>query len=122
MAKHQEKVKSSVPTVITGLVMVLLFGAFALFLVSQGQSIPNVEELHAQTRLKNLADLNSENQKVLTQYRWVDKTKGVVGIPIDRATDLVLVQLQSNKPHPAGPVNLPVPAPPQGTPAPLPNK
>jgi hypothetical protein len=53
MAKHQEKVKSSVPTVITGLVMVLLFGAFALFLVSQGQSIPNVEELHAQTRLKS---------------------------------------------------------------------
>src|ERR1700760_3674104 len=122
MAKHQEKVKSSVPTVITGLVMVLLFGAFALFLVSQGQSVPNVEELHAQTRLKNLADLNSENQKNLTQYRWVDKSHGVVGIPIERAMDLVLVQLQSNKPHPAGPVNVPVAAPPQGTPAPLPIK
>ena len=122
MAKHQEKVKSSVPTVITGLVMVLLFGGFALFLVSQGQSIPNVEELHAQTRLKNLADLNSENQKILTQYRWVDKTKGVVGIPIDRAMDLVLVQLQSNKPHPAGPAILPAPAPAQATPTPLPNK
>ena len=120
MAKQQEKVKSSIPTVITGLVMVLLFGGFALFLVSQGQSIPNVEELHAQTRLKNLADLNSENQKILTQYRWVDKTKGVVGIPIDRAMDLVLVQLQSNKPHPAGPAVLPTPA--QASPTPLPNK
>ena len=122
MAKQQEKVKSSIPTVITGLVMVLLFGGFALFLVSQGQSIPNVEELHAQTRLKNLADLNSENQKILTQYHWVDKTQGVVGIPIDRAMDLVLVQLQSNKPHPAGPANLPAPAPAQATPTPLPNK
>jgi len=122
MAKHQEKVKSSIPMVITCLVMVLLFGGFALFLVSQGQSIPNVEELHAQTRLKNLADLNSENQKVLTQYRWVDKTKGVVGIPIDRAMDLVLVQLQSNKPHPAGPAILSAPTPAQATPPPLPNK
>ena len=122
MAKQQEKVKSSIPTVITGLVMVLLFGGFAFFLVSQGQSIPNVEELQAQTRLKNLADLNSENQKILTQYHWVDKTQGVVGIPIDRAMDLVLVQLQSNKPHPAGPVNLPTPAPAQATPTPLPNK
>jgi hypothetical protein len=122
MAKQQEEVKSSIPTVITGLVMVLLFGGFALFLVSQGQSIPNVEELHAQTRLKNLADLNSENQKILTQYRWVDKTKGVVGIPIDRAMDLVLVQLQSKKPHPAGPAILPAPAPAQATPTPLPNK
>jgi hypothetical protein len=122
MAKHQEKVKSSVPTVITGLVMVLLFGGFSLFLVSQGQSIPNVEEVHAQTRLKNLADLNSENQKILTQYRWIDKTKGVVGIPIDRAMDLVLVQLQSNKPHPAGPATLPAPTPAQATPTPIPNK
>jgi hypothetical protein len=122
MAKHQEKVKSSIPMVITCLVMVLLFGGFALFLVSQGQSIPNVEELHAQTRLKNLADLNSENQKILTQYRWVDKTKGVVGIPIDRAMDLVLVQLQSNKPHPAGPAVLPTPTPAQASPTPLPNK
>jgi hypothetical protein len=122
MAQHPEKSKSSIPTMITGLVMVLLFGGFALFLVSQGQSIPNVEELHAQTRLKNLADLNSGNQKILTQYHWVDKSQGVVGIPIDRAMDLVLVQLQSNKPHPAGPVNLPVAAPPQGTPAPTPNK
>jgi hypothetical protein len=122
MSKHQEKVKSSIPMVITCLVMVLLFGGFALFLVSQGQSIPNVEELHAQTRLKNLADLNSENQKILTQYRWVDKTKGVVGIPIDRAMDLVLVQLQSNKPHPAGPAVLPTPTPAQASPTPLPNK
>src|SRR5580692_2396016 len=111
MARQQEKVKSSIPTVITGLVMVLLFGGFALFLVSQGQSIPNVEEVHAQTRLKNLADLNSGNQKILTQYRWVDKSKGVVGIPIDRAMELVLVELQSIKPHSAGPVTAPTPPP-----------
>lgn len=110
----------------TGLVMILLFFGFVVFLVSQGQSIPNVEEVHAQTRLKNLADLNSENQKALTQYRWVDKSKGVVGVPIDRAMDLVLVELQSIKPHSAGPVNPPAaPQPsaaqPQGSPSPSPN-
>jgi hypothetical protein len=122
MAKHQAKSKSSIPTLFTGLVMVLLFGGFALFLVSQGQSIPNVEELKAQTRLKNLADLNSGNQKILTEYHWIDKSHGIVGIPIDRAMDLVLVQLQSINPHPAGPATLPTPAPPQGAPTPLPNK
>ena len=122
MAEHQQKGKSSAPMILTGLVMILLFCGFVIFLVSQGQSIPNIEEVHAQTRLKNLADLNSENQKVLTQYRWVDKTKGVVGIPIDRAMDLVLVQLQSNKPHPAGPAILSAPTPAQATPTPLPNK
>jgi hypothetical protein len=120
MAKHKEKARSSTPIIVTGLVMVLLFCLFVIFLVSQGQSIPDVDEVKAQTRLKNLADLNVDNQKILTQYRWIDKSKGVVGIPIDRAMDLVLVQLQSNQPHPAGPVT--PPAPPQASPTPTPNQ
>jgi hypothetical protein len=115
MAEQRQKGKSPALMMITGLVMVLLFCGFVFFLVSQGQSIPNVEEVKAQGRLKNLADLNTENQKVLTQYRWVDKSKGVVGVPIDRAMELVVAELQSNKPHPAGPV-----APP-AAPTPAPN-
>lgn len=129
MAKHREKGRSSTAIIVTGLVMVLLFCLFVIFLVSQGQDIPNVEEVKAETRLKNLADLNVENQKILTQYRWIDKSKGVVGIPIDRAMDLVLVQLQSTQPHPAGPVNTPAappasptPSPNQASSAPTPNK
>src|SRR6476659_1270405 len=118
MAEHKIKGKTAGPMIFTGLVMILLFCGFAFFLVSQGQSIPNVEEVHAQTRLKNLADLNAENQKVLTQYRLVDKTKGVVGIPIDRAMEVVLVELQSGKPHPAGPVSSPPAPQPQGSPQP----
>src|ERR1700676_2682524 len=120
MATHKEKGKSSVPLLITGLVMVLLFCGFVLLLVWQGQSIPNVDELKAQTRAKNLADLNGENQKILTQYHWVDKSKGVVGIPIDRAMDLVVAQLQANKPHAAGPINPPAAAPAAASPAPSP--
>jgi hypothetical protein len=120
MAEHQEKPKNSGPMIITGLVMILLFGGFALFLVSQGQGIPDVEQVAAETRLKNLADLNAENQRILTHYRWIDKSKGVVGIPIDRAMDLVLSELQSNKPHPAGPVNPPAAPQPQASPAPSP--
>ena len=118
MAERQQNGKSSAPMILTGLIMILLFCVFAIFLVAQGKSIPNVEELREEVRLKNLADLNNENQRVLTQYHWVDKGKGVVGIPIDRAKDLVLAQLQSIKPHPAGPVNPPAAPQQQGTPAP----
>ena len=121
MDEHQQKGKSSVPVFITGLVMVLLFCGLGFFLVLQGQSIPNADEVTAQTRLKNLADLNSENQKVLTQYHWIDKSKGVVGGPIDRAMDLVLAELQSNKPHAAGPVDPPAAPAPQVSPTPAPN-
>src|ERR1700730_2358509 len=115
MAEQRQKGKSPALMVIPGLVMVLLFCGFVFFLVSQGQSIPKVEEVKAQGRLKNLADLNSENQKVLTQYRWVDKSKGVVGVPIDRAMELVVADFQLNKPHPSGPVALPA------APTPAPN-
>jgi len=94
MTEHRMKNNGSGPVIITALVMVLLFSGFAFFLVTQGQGIPNVEEDRAQIRFKNLADLNSENQKVLAQYRWVDKNKGVVGIPIDRAMQLLRTESQ----------------------------
>jgi len=98
-----------------GLIIVLLFAVLVALLVWQRQGIPTVEDVRKQERLKILADLNAENQKILTQYRWIDKAKGVVGIPIDRAMDLVLADLKANKPHAAGPIATPAPA---ATPAP----
>lgn len=93
-----------------GLIIVLLFAVLVVLLVWQRQGIPTVEDVKKQERLKILADLNAENQKVLTQYRWIDKSKGIVGIPIDRAMDLVLADLKTNKPHAAGPIATPAPA------------
>jgi hypothetical protein len=120
MVEHQQKPKKSAPMIVTGLLMLLVFGGLAILLNWQGQSIPDVEEVKAEARLKTLADLNADNQRILTQYRWIDKTKGVVGIPIDRAMELVLPELQANKPHAAGPVNPPAAPNPQTSPAPSP--
>jgi len=96
--------------IFTGVVMILLFFCLSLFLVMARQTIPTVDENRSEERLKILSDLNAENEKILYEYRWIDKSKGVVGIPIDRAMDLVLIDLQSNKPHPAGPVVTPAAA------------
>jgi hypothetical protein len=120
MAKNTQKNRVSLSVILTSLVMMLLFVGLAAFLVSQRENIPTVDEQTAEVRLKNLAELNAENQKFLTQYHWVDKSKGVVGIPIDRAMDLVVAQLQANKPHAAGPINLPAVAPAAASPAPSP--
>jgi len=119
MAQNTQKNRVSNSVILTGLVMILLFVGLAAFLVSQRENIPTVDEQTAEVRLKNLAELNAENQKILTQYHWVDKNKGVVGIPIDRAMDLVVAQLQANKPHAAGPINPPAAAP-AASPAPSP--
>ena len=93
--------------IFTGLVMILSFFGLSLFLVVARQTIPTVDENRSEQRLKILSDLNAENEKILYQYRWIDKSKGVVGIPIGRAMDLVLIDLRANKPHPAGPVVTP---------------
>src|SRR5271166_5679982 len=119
MAKNTQKHRVSLAVIITSLVMMLLFVGLAAFLISQRDNIPTVDEQTAEVRLKNLTELNAENQKFLTQYHWVDKSKGVVGIPIDRAMDLVVAQLQANKPHAAGPINPPAAAP-AASPAPSP--
>jgi len=111
MAENTQKNRVSISVIITGLVMILLFVGLASFLVSQRKNIPTVDEQTAEVRLKNLANLNAENQRTLTQYRWIDKNKGVVGIPINRAMDLVMAQLQANKPHAVGPINPPAAAP-----------
>jgi hypothetical protein len=120
MVEHQHKPKKSTPMIVTGIVMLMLFGGLAILLTWQGQSIPDVEAAKADVRLKNLADLTADNERILTQYRWIDKSKGVVGIPIARAMELVLPELQAVKPHPAGPVNPPAAPNPQTSPAPSP--
>src|SRR5262249_59670819 len=36
-----------------------------------------------------LRQLRTEEQQILTHYAWVDKSQGIVQIPIDRALELV---------------------------------
>jgi hypothetical protein len=116
MIKKQPKPTWSFSRVFVGLVLVLLIGGLIALVVWQRQGILTYDEQRRELRLKNLAELNAENQKVLTQYHWVDKNKGIVGVPIERAIQLVLSDLQASRPHPAGPINTPAPAP-AGTPA-----
>ncbi|HEY0792521.1 MAG TPA: hypothetical protein VGD78_15765 [Chthoniobacterales bacterium] len=122
MTKTYQNGKASLSMVVTSLVITLLFAGLVGLIAWQRQGIPNENTDVREKRLKNLADLVADNDKVLTQYRWIDRTKGVVGIPVERAKQLVLADLEGNKPHPAGPVNPAPPAPnSNGAPAPTTN-
>src|SRR6516165_8471205 len=110
MKKIKQKNRVSILMVVTALVMILLFLGLVALLVEQRRHVQTYDEARKEQRLKNLADLNAENEKILAQYHWVDKAKGVVGIPIDRAMNLVLTELQSVQPHAAGPITTPPPA------------
>jgi hypothetical protein len=57
-----------------------------------------------EVRVKNLADLQSENQAKLIGYAWVDRAKGKVQIPIQEAMKLVLADIGDKKPAVAYPI------------------
>src|SRR5260370_16837016 len=111
MKKITPKNRVSTSMIITGLVMIVLFLGLVALLVGQREHIQTYDEVRKEHRLKNLDDLNAENEKILTQYHWVDKAKGVVGIPIERAMNLVLTKRQPNNPHPSRPITHPPPPP-----------
>jgi hypothetical protein len=110
MKRTTQKNRVSISMIITAVVMILLFVGLVAVLVIERGHVQTFDEARKEQRLKNLAELNAENEKILTQFHWVDKAKGVVGIPIDRAMNLVLTELQSVQPHAAGPITTPPPA------------
>src|SRR5215468_844923 len=110
MKRNTQKNRISTSMIITGVVMILLFLGLVWLLVMQREHVQTYDEVRKEQRLKNLAELNAENDRILTQYHWVDKAKGIVGIPIDQAMNLVLTELQAIRPHAAGPIATPPPA------------
>ena len=34
----------------------------------------------------------SQQTKLLNEYRWIDRNKGIVGVPIERAIDLLVAK------------------------------
>ncbi len=111
MSDANQSSRFSVSTVVTILVVLLLFAGLVWYVAYQRESIAAAEPGRQELRLKNLNDLNTENQKALSSYRWIDKGKGIVGIPIDRAMELEVGDLAANHPHAAGPINPPAPSP-----------
>jgi predicted outer membrane lipoprotein len=68
------------------------------------------EEDRAKARAERLKAAQDEWNKTAESYGWVDKDKGVAHIPIRRAMELELADLQAKKPTPAGPIATPPPA------------
>ena len=80
-----------------------------------------------EVRVKNLADLKTENEAKLHSYAWVDRAKGKIQIPIEEAMKLVLVEIGGKKPTATYPIvgvesamSAPAPAAPAAPAAPVP--
>ena len=84
-----------------------LFGLIVLAVIGPSPRSSDYEETRAKKRMEKLKTLHEESQKELTTYAWVDKSKGVARIPIDRAMEVTVADLAQKKPAPAGPIATP---------------
>jgi hypothetical protein len=84
-----------------------LFGVIVLAIIGPAPRKSDYEETRAKKRVENLKTLREEADKALTTYGWIDKTKGLARIPIERAMELTVAELAKQKPAPAGPIATP---------------
>src|SRR5215471_7618629 len=84
-----------------------LFGVIVLAIIGPSPRGSDYEETRAKKRIENLKTLREEADKALTTYAWVDKSKRVARIPINRAMELTIAELAQKKPAPAGPIATP---------------
>jgi len=78
------------------LVCILLF-----FIIMVVVYIPNrppaVDQAIVKARLERLSKLHAHEQEVTTTYGWVDAEAGIVHIPVERAMELTVNELQSKQ-------------------------
>ena len=85
----------------------VLFGVITLTIVGPSPRGNDFEQSRAKKRIDLLKTLRESDQKALTGYGWVDKNKGVAHIPIERAVELTVADLQKKKPTAAYPIATP---------------
>ena len=107
---HPEQPRFLLSAWLWAVVLFVFFGAIVAITFGTMQRGSSYEEERAKARAEKLKTAEEEWKKTSSSYGWVDKEKGVARIPIGRAMELELADLQSKKPAPAGPIATPAPA------------
>jgi hypothetical protein len=87
------------------------FGLLALIVIGASPRGNTYEEKRAKARTEKLQAVREETTKALTTYAWVNKSKGVVRIPINDAMKLTVAELAQKTPAPANPIATPAASP-----------
>src|SRR5437763_10281261 len=87
----------------------VMFGLIVAAIIGPSRRGSDYEQKRAVNRQTKLQAQREQDAAALTGYAWVDKNKGTVRIPIERAMALTLADLGKKKPAPAGPIATPAP-------------
>ena len=106
---HPEQPRFLLSSWLWAVVLFVFFGVIVAIVFGVMPRSSTYEDKRAQARMEKLKTAHEEWDAKLNQYGWVDKEKGVAHIPIHRAMELAMVDLQAKKPAPAGPIATPAP-------------
>src|SRR5881275_1102201 len=97
---EQTRIQSPAPfsTWVGVVLLFVLFGAIVVAVIGPTPRGDTYEKIRAEARAKKLKDARDEESKALTSYSWIDKNKGTVRLPIDRAMELTVADLVNKKP------------------------
>lgn len=107
--RHQVQSPAPFSTWFGVVLLMVLFWVIAVAIIGPAPRGDTYEQQRALNREKKLKDLRDEDAKALTSYAWIDKNKGSVRIPIERAMELAVNELANKKPTAAGPIATPAP-------------
>jgi hypothetical protein len=81
---------------VVGVLIILVAAIFAgIRLAGTGSATETEDAERAAVRLKNLEEVKAADTAQVTTYGWNDRAKGVVRIPVKRAMELVLPELNA---------------------------
>lgn len=99
-----EQPRSTFSTWIGIVLLFCLFGVLAWAVMGAMPRGDRYEQTRAKGRAEKLKTVQEEADTALHKYGWVDKEKGVVRLPINRAMELSVAELAQRKPVPANPI------------------
>ncbi len=106
---HPDQPRFLFPAWVWAVSLFICFGAIVAIAFGAMQRGSTYENDRAKARAEKLKTAREEWDKTANSYGWVDKAKGVAHVPMARAMELELADLQAQKPMPAGPIATPAP-------------
>ncbi len=112
---HPEQPRFLLSSWLWAVTLFVFFGAIVAITFGAMHRGAAYEDKRAEVRTEKLKAAREEWNAKINQYGWADKEKGIAHIPVQRAMELEMADLQAKKPVPAGPIATPAPEVPPAT-------
>lgn len=94
---HQDTSRTNFLLTFAGALGSILLFVIILLITYVPERPSSVNAAQAQARTERLQELQAKHRQELTTYEVIDRTEGVVRIPIDRAMELTVRDLERSR-------------------------